>query len=61
MIIVIHKCFMRWLLYSDVHVMVIFGKCIYVTRSNEMRNKSGHIKSGKLTSKSVGDDFALKC
>ena len=28
---------------------------IYVTRSTEMRNKSGHVKSGKSTSKSIGD------
>ena len=34
---------------------------IYVIRSTEMRNKSGHVKSGKSTSKSVGNDFALKC
>ena len=34
---------------------------ISVTRSTEMRNKSGHVKPGKSTSKSVGDDFALKC
>ena len=33
----------------------------YATRSTEMRNKSGHVKTGKSTSKSVGDDFALKC
>ena len=33
---------------------------IYVTRSTEMRNKSGHVKSGKSTSKSIGDGFALK-
>ena len=31
----------------------------YVTRSTEMRNKSGHVKSGKSTSKSIGDGFAL--
>ena len=41
--------FLAWLVY------------IYVTRSTEMRNKSGHVKSGKSTSKSVGNDFALKC
>ena len=33
----------------------------FVTRSTEMGNKSGHVKSGKSMSKSVGDDFALKC
>ena len=27
----------------------------FVTRSTEMRNKSGHVKSGKSTSKSIGD------
>ena len=36
-------------------------QCSYVTRSTEMRNKSGHVKSGKSTSKSIGDGFALKC
>ena len=35
-------------------------KLTYVTRSTEMRNKSGHVKSGKSTSKSIGDGFALK-
>ena len=32
----------------------------YVTRSTEMMNKSGHVKSGKSTSKSIGDGLALK-
>ena len=33
----------------------------YVTRSTKVRNKSGHVKSGKSTSKSIGDGFALNC
>ena len=39
----------------------IGGVTRYVTRSTEMRTKSGHVKSGKSTSKSVGDDLALTC
>ena len=49
--------------YGDTSYVVVNCKTdrnIYVTRSTEMRNKSGHVKSGKSTSKSIGDGFALK-
>ena len=44
---------------NNLHVGMVY--MTYVTRSTEMRNKSGHVKSGKSTSKSIGDGFVLKC
>ena len=47
--------------YTKMHIrLCTTTETAFVTRSTEMRNKSGHVKSGKSTSKSIGDGFALK-